>query len=547
MGHPRAVRLITPMLAAAIAAAASASPAAALSDRGPAPNDPRWSDQWSLSSQPGIGINLLEAWRYGKGKGVVIAVLDTGIVTHPEFGDRILPGYDFVSNPEVANDGDGRDADATDPGNWVTKEEAEGGDFGDECESGDSNWHGTHVAGIALANTGNGEGIAGIAPRAKLLPVRVIGKCGGSTSDLVDGLRWAAGLEVAGVPRNANPADVINMSLGSDQSCRPDLQAAIDEVAALNIMMVAAVGNESVDASRSAPANCLGTATVAALTYRGALASYSNFGSFTDLAAPGGDQSGLIVSSVDRGTRGSEGPGYAAYAGTSAAAPHLTGVLAIARGYDPATPSDALYEVLFANLAPFTANGAGFHCLVGLCGSGALDAGIFLAALEARPLPIVATDLPARLTQGGAVTGAITIDGSPASTTRSTSPLTCSWDGTTLSGVTRGVCALEIVQPGSAARKPLNQVLNIEIGGLTPTITSSLPERMRRGNTTRVAATSDSGGAIIYTSRTPSICSVGRKGRVTARALGTCKVRVRVTATEIHDARRITLTIVVRR
>lgn len=547
MNHSRAVRLIVPLLAAAIASAASASPAAALSERGPAPNDPRWSDQWSLRAEPGIGIDLLEAWRYGRGKGVVIAVLDTGIVPHPEFGDRILPGYDFVSNPEVANDGDGRDADATDPGNWVTKEEAESGDFGDECESGDSDWHGTHVAGIALATAGNGEGIAGIAPRAQLLPVRVIGKCGGAINDLVDGLRWAAGLEVDGAPLNRNPADVINMSLGSDQPCQSDLQAAIDEVAALDIMMVAAVGNESVDASRSAPANCLGTATVAALTRSGALAAYSNFGSFTDLAAPGGDQSALIVSSVDRGTRESEGPGYAAYAGTSAAAPHLSAVLAIARGYDPATPGDALYEVLFANLAPFTAGGAGSRCLVGLCGSGALDAGRFLAALEARPLPIVATDLPARLTQGGSVTGSITIDGVAAEGASSTTPLICSWDGSALSAITRGACAIQITQPGTATRKALSSVLNFEIGGLTPTISNSLPERMRRGTTARVAATSDSGGAITYTSRTPSICSVGRNGKVTARALGTCKVRVRVAATETHDARRITLTTVVRR
>ena len=512
-----------------------------------APNDSRWGQQWNLAANPGVGVGVREAWRYGRGKGTVLAVVDSGNIAHPEFEGRILPGYDFVSSARYANDGDGRDADATDPGDWVSKEDVESDNFDEDCPESPSDWHGTHVAGIALAAANNGVGIAGIAPLAKLLPVRVVGKCGGTERDLIDGIRWAAGLEVSGAPLNKNPADVINLSLGGESYCDGSLQSAVDEIVALGVMIVAAVGNEAKDASLYSPANCDATITVGALTVNGTLATYSNYGSFVNVAAPGGDTGALIMSTVDRGTTTPVGAGYASYGGTSMAAPHLSGVLLIARGYDPLTPSDALYEVLFNNLAPFVSASGSYACSVGYCGNGALDAGRFLAALEARPAPLIDRTLPASVTFGGSAEGAILIDGTPASDIQVTTPETCAYDGSALSGLARGVCTLTIERPGTALNKSLNYLVNIEVGGLTAAITHTLPGTLLAGKSARLNATVDSGGALTYKSRTPRVCKVGSAGKVTAVSRGTCRVRINVSANGDYDAGKLVVFTTVRR
>ena len=539
--------LVSAGLAALLAASAAPQAAAALEPLGGAPNDPRWSQQWNLAANPGVDVDVREAWRYGRGKGTVLAVVDSGIIAHPEFEGRILPGYDFISSTRTANDGDGRDADPSDPGDWVSKEDVDSGNFDEDCTESNSDWHGTHVAGIALAAADNGVGIAGIAPLAKLLPVRVVGKCGGTERDLIDGIRWAAGLEVSGVPINENPADVINLSLGGEQPCSGQLQSAVDEITALGVMIVASVGNSAKDASTQSPANCLGTATVGALTVSGTLATYSNFGNFVDLSAPGGDTGSLIMSTVDRGTTTPIGAGYAAYRGTSMAAPHLSGVLLIARGYDPLTPNDALYEVLFNNLAPFVPASGSYACYVGYCGSGALDAGRFLAALEARTAPLIDRTLPTSVTFGGSAEGAILIDGIPASDLTVTTPETCAYDGVALSGLARGVCTLTILRPGTALAKPLDYLVNIEVGGLTPTITHTLPSKIRLGKSARLNAIADSAGTLTYKSRTPKICKVGSAGKVTALSRGTCRVRINVAANGDYDAGKLVVFATVRR
>jgi serine protease len=539
--------LVAAGLAALLAASVAPQAAAAVEPLGGAPNDPRWSQQWNLAANPGVGVDVREAWRYGRGKGTVLAVVDSGIIAHPEFEGRILPGYDFISSTRVANDGDGRDEDPSDPGDWVSKEDVDSGNFDEDCKESNSDWHGTHVAGIALADADNGVGIAGIAPLAKLLPVRVIGKCGGTDRDLIDGIRWAAGLEVSGVPVNRNPADVINLSLGGEGSCSGGLQSAVDEITALGVMIVASVGNEAKDASLYSPANCFGTATVGALTVSGTLATYSNFGNFVDLSAPGGDTGSQIISTVDRGTTTAIGPGYAAYRGTSMAAPHLSGVLLIARGYDPLTPNDALYEVLFNNLAPFVPASGSYACSVGYCGSGALDAGRFLAALEARPAPLIDRTLPTSVTFGGSAEGAILIDGAPASDLTVTTPQTCAYDGVALSGLARGVCTLTIQRPGTTLAKPLDYLVNIEVGGLTPTITHTLPSKIRLGKSARLNAIADSAGTLTYKSRTPKTCKVGSAGKVTALSRGTCRVRINVAANGDYDAGKLVVFAPVRR
>ena len=539
--------LLTLGLAALLALSAAPQVTTAVEPLPGAPNDSRWGQQWNLAANPGVGVGVREAWRYGRGKGTVLAVVDSGIIAHPELEGRILPGYDFVSSARYANDGDGRDADATDPGDWVSKEDVESDNFDEDCKEADSDWHGTHVAGIALADADNGVGIAGIAPLAKLLPVRVIGKCGGTDRDLIDGMRWAAGLEVSGAPINENPADVINLSLGGEQPCGGGLQSAVDEITALGVMIVASVGNEAKDASLYSPANCFGTATVGALTVSGTLATYSNFGNFVDLSAPGGDTGSQIISTVDRGTTTPVGAGYASYGGTSMAAPHLSGVLLIARGYDPLTPSDALYEVLFSNLAPFVPASGSYACSVGYCGNGALDAGLFLAALEARPAPLIDRTLPASVTFGGSAEGAILVDGAAASDIQVATQETCAYNGTSLSGLKRGVCTLTIQRPGSASVKPLEYLVNIEVGGLTAAITHTLPGTLRAGKSAKLNASVDSAGALTYKSRTPKVCKVGSAGRVTALSRGTCRVRINVAANGDYDAGKLVVFTTVRR
>ncbi len=546
----RARALVSLLAGVLLAALAAPYNVAAVEELPEVPNDPLWAEQWALADSPGVAINLLEGWRYGRGEGVVIAVLDSGVIAHPEFAGRMLPGYDFVSNPAVANDGGGRDSNPTDPGDWVTREEVASGDFGEKCKVSDSVWHGTHVAGIALAAANNGKGIAGVAPLALLLPVRVVGKCGGSSRDLTDGLRWAAGLSVSGVPDNGNPADVINISLGGEQSCSASLQRAVEEVIATGAMIVVAVGNEAVDASLYAPANCFGTVTVGAVMRSGTYAWYSNTGAYVDLSAPGGDVNAPIISSVDRGRRGPIGSGYAALYGTSMAAPHLAGVLAIARGYDPQTPSEALLEVLFANLAPFadsSRNPQNPYCSAGGCGIGVLDAGIFLAALEARAAPSIEQTLPAGLIVGASVAGEILVDGMAAEDVTTQTPEICEFSGGVLTGLTRGVCTLSLRRPGTATVKPIDVQQSISVTGLAATITHQLPISMRLGQQVRLHAAVDSGGVLTYRSRTPEICKVGAKGLVTPLGRGECVLRIRAAAAGQYDAARLTAITRVRR
>jgi serine protease len=202
-----------------------------------------------------------------------------------DLAEQILPGYDFITDSAMANDGDGRDSDPTDPGDWVQAGECGGGEPQQDIPS---SWHGTHVAGTIAAKTNNDIGVSGVAWEAKLLPVRVLGKCGGYTSDIADGMRWAAGAAVTGVPDNPNPAKVLNLSLGALGECSQTYGEAIEAVRAQGASVVIAAGNSNQDASQYRPANCPGVITVAATKRDGGRAYYSNFGTTVDVAAPGG-------------------------------------------------------------------------------------------------------------------------------------------------------------------------------------------------------------------------------------------------------------------
>jgi serine protease len=255
-------------------------------------NDPGALGQWYLAGEQPSAINAHGAWDITTGgPGVVIAVIDTGVrFDHPDLqptsaGGKLLPGYDFVSGDpggafRTANDGDGRDPDASDPGDWVSPSDACG-------EVGGSSWHGTRVAGIIGAMTNNNLGVAGINWGGAVLPVRVLGKCGGYNSDVLAGIRWAAGLSVAGVPANPNPAKVINVSLGSMGACDPASANVIREVSDLGVLVVVSAGNEG--GPVDSPANCPGAMAVLGLRHAGTKVGFSSLGPEIALGAPGGN------------------------------------------------------------------------------------------------------------------------------------------------------------------------------------------------------------------------------------------------------------------
>jgi len=522
--------------------------AAAAAERPPAPNDPYYSEQWALRAEAANGVDLLETWRFGQGAGIVVAVLDTGVTDHPEFAGRVLAGYDFISDPTRAGDGDGRDANPRDEGDWVTADDVASRRYGTECtETSDSSWHGTHVAGTILAAANNGTGIAGIAPLAQLLPVRVIGHCGGSLSDLIDAMRWAGGLTVPGVPENPTPAKVLNISLVVERACSAALQSAVDELSARGVVIVTAVGNENTEASRFAPANCIGTLTVGASAISGDRAPYSNYGAAVDLSAPGGTntRSGAILSAYDEGRTTPTQSSYASTAGTSMAAPHVSGVLAAILAVEPDLPRADLFTLLFANLAPFPA-GSSCAQLVGLCGGGLISGARLYAAFSARVAPLVAYSAVAELAIGASTPVSATIDGAAATLTLET-PTICSLAAGSVTAIASGTCILRSTRAGSATIQPVNLGITIVVPGNTPTLSLVLPQRLKVGRRVDPVMTTTSDAAPTLTSRTPRICKVGASGRVRAITAGTCKIRIEVAATATYAARKLTIAVRVTR
>jgi subtilisin family serine protease len=336
------------------------------------PNDPLYSQQWALTGA--AGVNAQAAWDLQIGNAsVIVAVVDTGITPHPDLDGRILAGHDFISDPTIANDGDGRDSDPSDPGDATRDNECGDGTPGEA-----SFFHGTFVSGIIAANTDNGVGIAGLDWNAKILPVRTLGKCGGTFDDILDGVLWAAGVPVFGVPPNPNPARVINMSLGALGYCPQSLQEGVNTALAQGAVVVVSAGNSSVNASNFNPANCSGVITVGASTRQGDIASYTNFGRRVDLSAPGGDGmlADWILSTGNDGTAGPGNPDYEFAIGTSAAAPHVsaTASLIIARNAN-LTPG-RIHDIVIGTTRAFAQGSA---CAIrDACGSGLLDTSLAL-------------------------------------------------------------------------------------------------------------------------------------------------------------------------
>jgi len=340
------------------------------------PNDPLFPIQWSLTD-PVAGVNAPAAWDVQQGSpGLAIAVIDTGIVDHPDLAGRVLPGYDFVADAAAARDGDGRDANPRDEGDWA---------LADECGFGvpafDSFFHGLFVAGLIAATPNNGIGIAGMDFNAKILPVRALARCGGTEADVYEAMLWASGVQIAGIPPNPNPARIINMSLGGFGGCSSAIQEAVDDALAHGSVVVASAGNETLDALDFNPANCSGVITVGATTNVGDRTSYSNYGTRIDLSAPGGDagdETSLILSTYVEGLTVPGAPTFAIAAGTSFSAPLVTGTVSLMLARNSTLTSGRVLSILqgTARAFPFgTTCGAGT-----VCGAGLLDAGAALAA-----------------------------------------------------------------------------------------------------------------------------------------------------------------------
>lgn len=215
--------------------------------------DPSASSQWALGASSAWGIGLDDAIATHAGSQVYqprIAILDTGWVAHPD-GIAPVDQYDFITDSTDARDGSGRDADATDTGDWCT------------ADSSDSSWHGTAVAGVISAVSGNGVGIRGMSTNGVIIHARVLGACGGTDTDIADAIRWAAGGTVSGVP-SITKADVINLSLGGVGTCNSYMQSAISFAVSQGTVVVVAAGNSNRNAGSFSPANCSGTITVGA-------------------------------------------------------------------------------------------------------------------------------------------------------------------------------------------------------------------------------------------------------------------------------------------
>ena len=336
------------------------------------PNDTNFGSQWDLTDPTG-GVNQTGAWDIATGSGIKVAVIDTGITPHSDLSGQTVGGYDFISSSTTARDGNGRDANPNDEGDWYASNEC-----GVGIPGSNSSWHGTHVAGTVAALTNNASGVASMAYGAKVVPVRVLGKCGGTVADIVDAITWASGGTVSGVPANTNSAKVLSLSLGGGGACG-SFQAAITGARSRGSVFVVAAGNENQNVTNSSPANCSGVISVAATTRTGARASYSNFGSTIVISAPGGAGTGGtadILSTLNTGTTTQGSQTYAYYAGTSMATPHVSALAAAIFSINAGLTPDQVKNYITANARPLPGSCSGG------CGAGIINAQATLAAVS---------------------------------------------------------------------------------------------------------------------------------------------------------------------
>ncbi len=399
------------------------------------PNDPYYGagqtsitpavGQWYLRAPDSTvvsAINAEGAWALSTGSAAItVAVIDTGVrFDHPDLAGKLWPGYDFVSRSDRSNDGGGRDADASDPGDWTTDGECGAGKL-----ASDSSWHGTQVAGLIGAATDNGLGMASVGRQVMVLPVRALGPCGGFDIDIIAAMRWAGGLGADPVA-NPHPAQVINLSLGGvvRTSCSNAYNEVIAQLAVARVTVVVAAGNYGQNADGSSqidmqsvtdPANCPGVIAVSAVRHTGSKVGFSSFGPEVALAAPGGNcvntakGTPCLYSLLTTTNLGTTAPGVNSYSdsfntslGTSFSAPQVAGTAALMLSVNPQLTPAQIKAALQASARPFPVTGGATpeiaacpvpgtavfecYCTTSTCGAGMLDAGAAVAQVYAATL-----------------------------------------------------------------------------------------------------------------------------------------------------------------
>jgi serine protease len=514
-------------------------------------------------------INAQQAWDVWSlnksSTAIVVAVLDTGVrFDHPDLqGGNVLPGYDMVSVDSdgsftSAGDGNGRDADASDPGDFVTASEASS--LGCDPEP-TSSWHGTQTLGLIGAATNNGIGMASVSHGGvKVMPVRVLGKCGGFDSDIQAGIRWAAGLDTGdpAVPANPNPARVINMSLGGAVGCSQAYVDTIGQANAVGAVVVVAAGNGG-SSSVGSPANCSGAIGVAGLRHAGDMVGYSDDGPEISIAAPAGncvDTTGPAclypnITTTNKGTTtpiaGAAGASYSdafKYSvGTSFSAPLVSGTVALMLSVQPLLTPDQVKAKLKASARAFptsggvanapvcparlaTSAGGGCYCTTSTCGAGMLDAhAAVLSAAGVQAAISLATTTPTA-TQAVALTSSSLLGPGRSIVSYQWSILNAGTTGATITGANDG--ASVVVTPAKAGVFLVQLVVQDDAGtSSTATLSVSVVSGVTPPASSPTATSTSGGGGgaidaswlLLLLAAVAALAAGGRDGPVSRRAL----------------------------
>ena len=394
-----------------------------------------------------------------------------------------------------------------------------------------SSWHGTHVSGTIGAETNNNQGVAGINGVSRIVPVRVLGACGGYTSDIADALAWSSGSAVSGVPNNPYPARVINLSLGGLGACSSHEQNAINQALANDAVVVVAAGNENANAANYTPANCSGVITVAANGQNGQLAYYSNYGSTIEITAPGGDfqdayPEGGILSTLGVGSTTLTGYSYDFYQGTSMAAPQVAGIVSLMLSKNPTLTPGQVTNLLQSSSRAFP-TGTGRDCNISICGTGIVDAAAVTEAASRQTITFGTAPSPTYSPSGSFQVSATASSGLLVAYSSLTTNV-CTTNGSSLINIlTAGTCTVAANQAGDSnwsAAQQVTQDISIAKAGQTISFGTAPSPIFVASGTFTVSATASSGLPVTYSSLTTNVCTTSGGSTITMQSAGTCTI-----------------------